>query len=108
MIVLNNIDELPTGCADCPYVYWPLDEDEDSEVFCGVSRENLVVGFSDWMETSRPISCPLVEVNDSVRMNAPLFDKEETFHNCTVQVLTNTVTGDTSVGWWPEGQNLNI
>lgn len=27
-------------------------------------------------------------------------DKEEIFENCTVQVLTNTVTGDVSVGWW--------
>lgn len=32
-----------------------------------------------------------------------LFDKEETFPNCTVQVLTNTVTGETSVGWWRNG-----
>ena len=29
-----------------------------------------------------------------------IFDKEETFTDCTVQVLTNTVTGETSVGWW--------
>jgi hypothetical protein len=29
-----------------------------------------------------------------------VYDKEETYHNCTVQVLTNTVTGQTSVGWW--------
>lgn len=31
-----------------------------------------------------------------------VYDKEETYHNCTVQVLTNTVTGRTSVGWWKE------
>ena len=29
-----------------------------------------------------------------------LYDKEEIFTNCTVQVLTNTLTGETSVGWW--------
>ncbi len=28
------------------------------------------------------------------------FDKEEIFENCTVQVLTNTKTGEVSVGWW--------
>lgn len=28
------------------------------------------------------------------------FDKEEIFTNCTVQVLTNTITGEVSVGWW--------
>ena len=31
-----------------------------------------------------------------------IYDKEETYHGCTVQVLTNTVTGQTSVGWWLE------
>lgn len=31
-----------------------------------------------------------------------MFDKEEIHHNCTVQVLTNSVTGDTSIGWWEE------
>lgn len=28
-----------------------------------------------------------------------LFDKEEIYPDCTVQVLTNTLTGETSVGW---------
>lgn len=28
-----------------------------------------------------------------------LFDQEETYENCTVQVLTNSVTGQCSVGW---------
>lgn len=31
-----------------------------------------------------------------------IYDKEETYHGCTVQVLTNTVTGQTSIGWWKE------
>lgn len=29
-----------------------------------------------------------------------LFDQEEMHENCTVQVLTNSVTGETSIGWW--------
>ena len=29
-----------------------------------------------------------------------IFDQEEIFPDCTVQVLTNTVTGEVSVGWW--------
>ena len=36
---------------------------------------------------------PLVETN--------IFDKEEIYPDCTVQVLTNTVTGEVSVAWWP-------
>jgi len=31
-----------------------------------------------------------------------IYDQEEIHHNCTVQVLTNSVTGDTSIGWWEE------
>lgn len=31
-----------------------------------------------------------------------IYDHEETYHGCTVQVLTNTVTGQTSIGWWKE------
>ncbi len=28
------------------------------------------------------------------------YDQEEIYENCTVQVLTNTISGRTSVGWW--------
>lgn len=40
---------------------------------------------------------PLLEVKTN------FFDKEEIYPNCTVQVLTNTVTGEVSVGWWDNG-----
>lgn len=36
-----------------------------------------------------------------MQITTNLFDKEELFTDCTVQVLTNTVTGEVSVGWWP-------
>lgn len=29
-----------------------------------------------------------------------VYDKEEVIEGCTVQILTNTETGDVSVGWW--------
>jgi len=35
---------------------------------------------------------------DKIETN--MYDKEEIFENCTVQVLTNTLTGEVSVGWW--------
>lgn len=28
------------------------------------------------------------------------YDKVEEYPNCTVQILTNTKTGEVSVGWW--------
>ena len=34
-------------------------------------------------------------------VEANIFDKEEIFPDCTVQVLTNTATGGVSVAWWP-------
>lgn len=36
------------------------------------------------------------------QMETNLFDQEEIHHNCTVQILTNSKTGETSIGWWEE------
>ena len=44
-----------------------------------------------------PTDHPIVEVRE---LN--LYDKEEIYHNCVVQVLTNTATGEQSWGWWSE------
>lgn len=38
------------------------------------------------------------QTNYQIKTN--IFDKEEIFPNCTVQILTNTVTGEVSIGWW--------
>lgn len=39
----------------------------------------------------------------TITVETNIYDKEETYPNCTVQVLTNTATGKTSVGWWMNG-----
>ena len=46
--------------------------------------------------------CPSCEESFGTieKIETCFYDKVETFPNCTVQVLTNTVTGDVSVGWW--------
>lgn len=36
----------------------------------------------------------------AVEIEANIYDKCERHENCTVEVLTNSVTGKTSVGWW--------
>lgn len=28
------------------------------------------------------------------------YDEQEVHHNCTVHILTNTKTGEVSIGWW--------
>ena len=33
-----------------------------------------------------------------------IFDIEEIYPNCTVQVLRNSVTSEVSVGWWKNGE----
>lgn len=33
-----------------------------------------------------------------------LYDEVEVIHNCTVQVLRNSVTGEVSIGWWPDDE----
>ena len=43
----------------------------------------------------------LVEYIEQPEVHVAIYDKEELVNNCVVQVLTNTVTGDVSVGWWP-------
>lgn len=40
---------------------------------------------------------------EELTVDIGVYDKEEIRHNCTVQILTNTATGTTSIGWWPEG-----
>lgn len=58
---------------------------------CGPSGDTYEEAIEAWNRRTK------VEVN--------FYDKEETYPNCTVQVLTNTVTGDVSVGWWKNGGN---
>ena len=39
-----------------------------------------------------------------VKVETNFYDKEEIYPDCTVQVLTNTATGEVSVGWWKNGE----
>lgn len=43
--------------------------------------------------------------NEEAEIEMFIYDKEEIYPNCTVQVLTNTLTGETSVGWWINGES---
>ena len=42
---------------------------------------------------------------EKVELLFDYYDKCETIENCTVQILTNTKTGETSVGWWRNDDN---
>lgn len=43
------------------------------------------------------------KLDSKVKIDIPIYDQVETYHNCTVQILSNSVTGQTSIGWWQEG-----
>lgn len=45
-----------------------------------------------------------------VGVSTSIFDEREIHPNCTVEILRNSVTGETSIGWWdndnpPAGMN---
>lgn len=35
-----------------------------------------------------------------IKVETNMYHKEEIIYPCTVQILTNTVTGEVSYGWW--------
>lgn len=43
---------------------------------------------------------PVIEQESSMTVETNIFDKETIVENCTVQILENSITGETSVGWW--------
>lgn len=55
---------------------------------------------SDDLWNERCDRCPLLEVLDEETVEPNIFDQEEKYYPCTVQVLRNSVTGEVSVGWW--------
>mgnify|MGYP007101876401 CR=1 FL=1 len=51
-------------------------------------------------EKSRQEEPQAEDTGADMDISMSLYDQEELYPDCTVQVLTNTVTGETSVGWW--------
>lgn len=56
--------------------------------------------------------CPVPDVpevckHDSRNVECNFFDKVEIYSNCTVEVLTNSVTGAVSIGWRQNGKRSN-
>lgn len=72
--------------------------EEQAQLELGEQRERVIEAFARGVyqvlqdNAGRLFDLEKAEVNT--------FDKEEVFRDCTVQVLTNTATGETSVGWW--------
>lgn len=73
-------------------------QNQKEEISCGakkpVIRASYVVGMKKALSYLRSAET----IAEKVETN--LFDSEEVHENCTVQILHNSVTGETSVGWW--------
>ena len=61
----------------------------------GLSEPEICCNFRD---RSRFIELPCNKINAIVESN--IYDEEEIYYDCTVQVLRNSITGETSVGWF--------
>lgn len=46
----------------------------------------------------------MLEADGRKAIETNIFDSEEIHHNCTVQILHNSVTGEQSIGWWHENE----
>lgn len=42
-----------------------------------------------------------------VEMAFEIYDQSEIHHNCTVEIFSNSVTGDVSIGWWHEDEDYD-
>ena len=67
---------------------------------CGFDDDEIeyTVLCSFFKDRSRFIEIPCNKINATVESN--IYDEEEVYYDCTVQVLRNSITGETSVGWF--------
>lgn len=74
-----------------------------------VSRYKVLQpGIVDWIALDVHDECvkKLFQFQPTAKVETNMYDKEEIYPNCTVQILTNTITGETSVGWWKNDSEL--
>lgn len=70
-------------------------------VLNGVSEKDAPYqkGFAEGLDAATVI---IKALRDSP-IETNVYDSEEIIHNCTVQILRNSTTGEVSVGWWWDG-----
>jgi hypothetical protein len=87
--------EMPKRCEECKL--------NTAEAFGGLGCR--ATGYIPLRKSGqdKPSWCPLKPITQTQpQITTSIYDQEEVHHNCTVQVLRNSVTGETSVGWWEE------
>lgn len=79
-----------------------MTESEAIETLIGIRR---VSGYSKSREEALHMAISALEKQEGkkpITVETNIYDTEEIHHGCIVQILRNSVTGDTSVGWWKE------
>lgn len=84
--------EMPKSCCECKLQI----DDGIGDMVCPFTLvPTLNIGRQD--------KCPLKPFTPpEPQITTNIYDTEEIHHNCVVQVLRNSVTGDVSAGWWKE------
>ncbi len=95
MAILIKDMPMPPCCDSCPFCigYFSDENEQEEEYRCAVTM-NIITEFD-----ARHYRCPLVETSDR-ETEINIYDEEEIYPNCTVQILRNSLTDDISVGWW--------
>lgn len=79
-----------------------MTESEAIETLIGI---RLVSGYSKSREEALDMAIAALEKQEGkkpITVETNIYDIEEIHHGCIVQILRNSVTGETSVGWWKE------
>lgn len=89
--------EMPNRCGDCPLHSVNSIGNGMYYDYCRLLQKRI------YDTDCRMDDCLLKECEQhKPQVSVNIYDQEEIHHNCTVQVLTNSVTGEVSVGWWKE------
>lgn len=80
-----DIEKLKDGIINLPSSFSSSEFKNDLSYFSGTLNRQLEV--LDYLDSYR-------------EEEIPYYDEEEIVENCTVQILSNSKTGDISIGWW--------
>ena len=89
-VIVHGVNMPKKGCEDCFLSGWCYKNMNPADRLATYIRETLECPIEEMKEKAKP------------KIDANIYDKETTIHGCAVQILENTVTGKTSVGWWRE------
>lgn len=99
--------EIKVDLKPCPFcsgeaemVVWPYSKTKNQ--YMPRCKDHSCCGRSDkrWTDLHTAVYAWNRRPRILRKVETCFYDKEEIYENCTVQVLTNTGTGDVSVGWW--------